>query len=100
MTRSFPFVAIVDDDDSVRRALTRVLPTSNFAVTSFAAGEEFLASLSQRLPDCVILDYQIQELTSHNVQQRLAAAQLKLPVIVVTAHDDPVLREQCLAAGA
>jgi FixJ family two-component response regulator len=100
MTRSLPFIAIVDDDDSVRRALTRVLTTSNFEVTSFASGEEFLASLRERLPDCAILDYQIQELTAHNLQQRIAAAQLKVPVIVVTAHDDPVLREQCMAAGA
>jgi FixJ family two-component response regulator len=95
-----PHIAIVDDEESVRRALARMLSASLFAVEVFASGQEFLDSLTSRLPDCVILDYQMPGLTGRDVQRRLVAAHINLPIIVVTAHDQPALREQCLADGA
>jgi len=66
----------------------------------FASGQEFLDSLRARLPDCVILDYQMPGLTGRDVQRQLTLAKMRLPIIVVTAHDQPALREQCLADGA
>jgi FixJ family two-component response regulator len=95
-----PLVAIVDDEESVRRALARMLSASLFAVEVFSSGQAFLDSLTTRLPDCVILDYQMPGLTGRDVQRRLALARISLPIIVVTAHDQPALREQCLADGA
>src|SRR5215471_6916046 len=95
-----PLVAVVDDEESVRRALARMLGASQFDVDVFASGQEFLDSLRTRLPDCLILDYQMPGLTGRDVQRRLTLAQTQLPIIVVTAHDQPALREQCLADGA
>jgi len=95
-----PLVAVVDDEESVRRALARMLGASQFDVDVFASGQEFLDSLRTRLPDCLILDYQMPGLTGRDVQRRLTLAQTQVPIIVVTAHDQPALREQCLADGA
>jgi FixJ family two-component response regulator len=77
-----------------------MLGASQFDVDVFASGREFLDSLRTRLPDCLILDYQMAGLTGRDVQRQLTLAQTRLPIIVVTAHDQPALREQCLADGA
>jgi FixJ family two-component response regulator len=77
-----------------------MLSVSAFSVRVFGSGQEFLDSLSSQRPDCVVLDYQMPGLTGRDVQRRLALAQISLPIIVVTAHDQPALREQCLADGA
>jgi FixJ family two-component response regulator len=95
-----PLLAVVDDEESVRRALARMLSASQFEVDVFPSGQAFLDSLRTRLPDCVILDYQMPGLTGRDVQRQLTLAQIRVPIIVVTAHDQPTLREQCLADGA
>lgn len=95
-----PLLAVVDDEESVRSALARMLSASHFEVDVFASGQEFLDSLRARLPDCVILDYQMPGLTGRDVQRQLTLAQIRVPIIVVTAHDQPALRERCLADGA
>jgi FixJ family two-component response regulator len=95
-----PLLAVVDDEESVRRALARMLSASQFEVDVFPSGRAFLDSLRTRLPDCVILDYQMPGLTGRDVQRQLTLAQIRVPIIVVTAHDQPALREQCLADGA
>lgn len=100
MTAPRPLVAVVDDEESVRRALARMLIASLLDVEVFASGQEFLDSLRTRRPDCVVLDYQMPGLTGRDVQRQLAEARIHLPIIVVTAHDQPALREQCLADGA
>ena len=100
MAAARPLLAVVDDEESVRRALARMLSASQFEVDVFASGQEFLDSLRARLPDCVILDYQMPGLTGRDVQRQLTLAKMRLPIIVVTAHDQPALREQCLADGA
>jgi FixJ family two-component response regulator len=100
MVPARPLVAVVDDEESVRRALARMLNASQYDVDVFASGQEFLDALRTRLPDCAILDYQMPGLTGRDVQRQLAQAHIRVPIIVVTAHDQPALREQCLADGA
>ena len=93
-------IAIVDDDDSVRRALSRLLGGSGFDVLTFVSGQAFLNSLRKQRPDCVILDFQMPELTGGDVQCLLSLAEIQLPVIIMTAYDHPVMREACLRRGA
>jgi FixJ family two-component response regulator len=95
-----PLVAVVDDEDSIRRALARLLRGSNFDVLTFASGQEFIDSLRGQRPDCVILDFQMPELTGGDVQCLLALAEIQLPVIIMTAYDHPAMREECLRRGA
>ena len=94
------FVAVVDDEDCVRAALVRLLRASELDAEGFASGQQFLDSLSIREPDCLVLDLQMDGLTGRDVQRRLAASRRSIPLIIITAHDEPTIREQCLADGA
>ncbi|SIT38113.1 Response regulator receiver protein [Paraburkholderia ribeironis] len=96
-----PFVVVVDDDESVCRAIKRLLRSVRFATESFASGEELLntlASMPSYRPACVILDIQMPGLNGLEVQRRLAGS--GLPVVFITAHDDVDVKEQALLAGA
>lgn len=95
-----PFVAVVDDEESVRCALVRLLRASEIDSEGFASGEEFLSSLANRRPDCLVLDLQMAGLTGRDVQKQLIGLQSPIPLIMITAHDEPTIREQCLADGA
>jgi FixJ family two-component response regulator len=93
-------IAVVDDEEAVRLALARMLRASQFEVNAYASGPEFLESLASAVPDCVVLDFQMPGMTGREVQRALTLAGQRVPVVVVTAHDQPALREQCLADGA
>ena len=92
-------IAIVDDDASVRRALQRLLRALGLHAETFASGEAFLQSLEGPgpRPACVILDVQMPGLTGLEVQARLGGA---LPIVFVSAYDEPHAHDQALAAGA
>ena len=100
MVNRQPLVAVVDDEESVRLALARMLRASSFEVSIYRSGEEFLESIKTVVPDCVVLDFQMPGLTGRDVQRALSAAKVSLPIIIVTAHDQPSLREKVLADGA
>ena len=100
MTERRPLVAIVDDEESVRTSLRRLLRASQLDAVVFASGQEFLDSLPTRQPDCLVLDLQMPGLTGLDVQRILAGARVSFPTIIITAHDEPETRARCMAAGA
>ena len=100
MVNRLPLIAVVDDEESVRLALARMLRASSFDVAIYRSGEEFLESIKTAMPDCVVLDFQMPGLTGRDVQRALSVAKVALPIIIVTAHDQPSLREKVLADGA
>jgi FixJ family two-component response regulator len=93
-------IAIVDDDASVRKALMRLLQASSYTVKAFGSASEFLASLNQHIPDCLIVDLQMPSTNGLELQISLARAGIVIPTIVITAHDEPGSRERCSTAGA
>jgi|SRR5215207_7361735 FixJ family two-component response regulator len=93
-------VAIVDDDAGVARALARLLRASSFDPVTYGSAREFLASLPDRVPDCLLVDFQMPEITGLELQQHLVAASMIIPTIVITGHDTPGTRQRCLSAGA
>jgi FixJ family two-component response regulator len=93
-------IAIVDDDDAVRKALGRVLRCYGADVTGFASGEEFLAALASASFDCTILDLHLPGLTGFQVQAELSAMRDAPPVILITAFDDDETRTRALEQGA
>jgi FixJ family two-component response regulator len=93
-------IAVVDDDDAIRRALTRLLRASGFNVIMFASGQTFIDSLSGQRPDCVVMDFQMPGLTGGDVQRLLMLAEIHLPIIIMTAYDHAGIREECLGNGA
>lgn len=90
---------MVDDEAPVRMALGRLLRLADYEVATFASGEEFLASLEARRPDCVLLDVHMPDLSGFDVQCRLQAAHVDVSVIFITASDDPDLDRLALASG-
>ena len=99
MIRQRPLIAIVDDEESVRKSLRRLLVASQLDATVYASGQEFLDSLGGRQPDCLVLDLQMPGLTGLEVQRALSRARVRFPTIIITAHDEPETRARCLAAG-
>jgi FixJ family two-component response regulator len=100
MQEQRPRVAVVDDDGSVRRALERLLRAAGFDVQSFASAPEFFCSLETQRPNCIVLDLHMPGINGLEVQRRLLEAEIHVPVVVITGHDEPQTRAQCLNAGA
>ena len=93
-------IAVVDDDASVRKALSRLLETSSYEVKTFETAWEFIASLPHGVPECMIVDLQMPDMTGLELQHHLARTGIKIPTIIITAHDELGTRERCIAAGA
>jgi FixJ family two-component response regulator len=93
-------LAVVDDDASVRRALTRLLRSSSYEVETFESASAFLASLNKRVPECLIVDLQMPGMDGLELRISLTRAGMAIPTIVITAHDEPGSKERCIAAGA
>ena len=100
MTSTGPRIAVVDDEASVLTALGRLLRLADYQVSAFASGEDFLASLSARRPDCAILDIHMPGLSGFDVQARLCAAHSDIPVVFITASDDLALDQKVAATRA
>ncbi|HVR96422.1 MAG TPA: response regulator [Thermoanaerobaculia bacterium] len=93
-------VAIVDDEEPVRKALRRLFLSAGIDAVTFASGDEFLASMSTRRPDCAVLDLHLPGLSGLDVQERIAEAGIHLPTVIITGHDQAGVAERALAAGA
>ena len=100
MTKPEPHVAVVDDEEPVRKALMRLMRSAGLSVETFASGAEFLKSIDTRLPDCVVLDLHMPQMNGFTVQAHLARKCADLPVIIVTGHDLPNARDRAMAGGA
>jgi FixJ family two-component response regulator len=96
-------IAIVDDDESVCRAMERLVRSLGMMADTYLSGGHFLEQMESTpgcLPDCVILDVQMPGLDGVEVQQRLRRTYPDIPVFFITAHDDRVARDQATAGGA
>jgi len=94
-------VAVIDDDDSVRTALVRLFRSVDFETFAFGSARAFLSEFRDLTLDCVVLDLQMPEMTGLDVQRylKMVYPTLALPVVMITAHDEPGSCENCLAAG-
>jgi len=100
MRKAQPLVAVVDDDEAVGRALNRLLRSAGLKAETFVSGSEFLKSLEDHMPDCVVLDLQMVHVDGFEVQSRLAQTGQSMPVIVITGRDTPGAYERATQGGA
>ena len=100
MGRATPLLAVVDDDTDVRVALTRLVSSAGFAVETFASGAEFLRSIDDHEPDCVVLDLHMPDVSGLDVQGALNRAHAAVPVVIITGHDTVEARARALHLGA
>ena len=93
MAEPSPWIAIVDDDPAVLKALSRLLRSHAFRARTYGSGQEFLAALPADLPDCLIVDLQMPEMNGLELQQHLVSNGIEIPTILITAHGDVALRD-------
>jgi len=93
-------VYVIDDDESIRKSFKRLFRSANLDVQVFSSADEFLTSRVQAENSCIVLDIRMTGTTGFDLQQRLAAESLPVPVIVVSASDDLQVRETARDLGA
>ncbi|RKE39466.1 LuxR family two component transcriptional regulator [Paraburkholderia sp. BL23I1N1] len=93
-----PRVFVVDDDDSVRRAMGRLIRSAGYEVDLFGSASEFLDNASlAACPACLVLDVQLPDLSGLELQRKLNA---RLPIIFITGHGDIEMTVGAMKAGA
>lgn len=95
-----PTVHIVDDDDALGKALSRVLRVQGWPVRCFVSAEAFLAECDRAMTGCLLLDVQLPGLDGLGLQQRLHEAGITLPIVFLSGHGDIPISVRALKAGA
>jgi two-component system, LuxR family, response regulator FixJ len=100
MSKEGALIAVVDDEEPVRRALCRLLRLAGLEVEAFASGATFLESLRNHTPDCLVLDLHMPETDGFEVESHLAHSGFRIPIVVITGRDTPADRERMIERGA
>ncbi|MBW8837151.1 MAG: response regulator transcription factor, partial [Burkholderia sp.] len=93
-------VYVVDDDASMREAVSMLLRSVGLRVELFASAQEFLAFPRPDVPSCLILDVRLKGQSGLAVQEQIAAGELRVPIIFMTAHGDIAMSVKAMKAGA
>src|SRR5437867_6479467 len=100
MSKIAPLIYVVDDDVSVREALSSLIRSVGLRVEAFASAQEFLAHPQADAPSCLVLDVQLPGLSGLDLQQELAKADIQIPIIFLTGHGDIPTSVRAMKAGA
>ena len=95
-----PQVYVVDDDVSVREALSSLTRSAGLTVRTFASASESLEGLKKERPGCLVLDIQLPDINGFELQQRLASDGIQIPIIFLTGHGDIPMSVRAIKAGA
>ena len=94
-------VFLVDDDSSVRKALTRLIRSAGYDIETFASAQEFFKSKPEAAGvACLVLDVRMPGLNGLELQQALRAANVTIPIIFITGHGDIPMSVKAMKAGA
>lgn len=100
MARPIPTIAILDDEDAYRRALSRLLRAHGYRVEDFSTGEALVARTLQTGVACALIDLYMPGMSGFDVLEALRRNPRAPPVIVITAHDDPDSMRRAAALNA
>ncbi len=92
-------VAVVDDDESFGRAMIRLLGAAGFETVLYRSAEAFLAVTTPAAPDCLVLDIQLEGMSGLELRRLLMLQGRTVPVIFITALDEPAIREEAWQTG-
>jgi FixJ family two-component response regulator len=95
-----PTVFIIDDDESVRRAVGRLIRSAGLHAETFATAEDYLRAAETPGPACLVLDVHLPGLSGPELRARLDAEGRGVPVVFISAFDDEPTRDQALRDGA
>lgn len=94
-----PYVAVIDDDDSLCRSLGRLLYAAGIRFVTYSSAEAFLSDSRRPQFDCLLLDIQLGGMSGIELSRELGAAGSTTPVIFITAFDESDMRERALQSG-
>ena len=100
MTDADAMVFVVEDDAPLRESLQDLLRSVGLRVAAFASAQEFLHSKRPEVPGCLVLDVRLPGLSGLELQQRLAEADIEIPIIFITGHGDIPMSVRAMKAGA
>jgi FixJ family two-component response regulator len=100
MSDATPVVSVVDDDPSVRRAIKRLIGSIGLQVELFGSAQEFLQAKRVDVTNCLVLDIRLPGKSGLHFQRELAEANIRIPIIFVTAHGDIPMTVRAMKAGA
>ncbi|MGH8666285.1 MAG: response regulator transcription factor [Burkholderiales bacterium] len=94
-------IAIVDDEESVCNALSRLMRSVGFLAATFSSGRQFMAWSAERRPDCVVLDVHMPQPDGIEIHTQLQSAMqgANVPIILITGHDTPEISEIAIEQG-
>jgi FixJ family two-component response regulator len=95
-----PTVFVIDDDNSLREALGRLIRSAGLQVKLFASTADFLVHDVPDAPCCLVLDVRLPGLSGLDFQAELAAANIQIPVVFITGHGDIPMSVRAMKAGA
>ena len=93
-------IYIVDDDESVCRALSVLLATYGFIVDTFTSAEDYFNAVPNSVPGCLLLDIHMPRLDGWEALKRIIESESKRPVIIISADKNSVNYERAIEAGA
>jgi FixJ family two-component response regulator len=100
MSQITPVVFVVDDDISVREALEGLISFAGWRAETFASASEFLARQHIFAPSCLVLDVSLPDLNGLDLQERIAADRMDMPIVFITGHGDVPMTVRAMKAGA
>ena len=100
MAEADSVVYVVDDDSSIRDSIRSLLRSVGLHVETFGSAQAFLRSQRPDVPGCLVLDVRMPKLSGLALQQQLAKAEVRIPIIFVTGHGDIKMSVQAMKAGA
>jgi FixJ family two-component response regulator len=92
-------IFMVDDDAETLRSARFVLEGEGYRVVTFEGGGQLLAAFPEAKPCCIVIDYVLPDMTGLDACERLRALGVTAPVIIITGHPSPMIREKVRAAG-
>lgn len=93
-------IFVVDDDASVREAISALLRSAGWNAQVFGSAQEFLARPPPNLPSCLVLDVRLPGLSGLDLQSRMTELDLDIPIVFITAHGDVPTSVRAMKAGA
>jgi len=100
MREEQPVVFIIDDDSSVREAVTDLLRSIGLGAKSFGSTQEFLQSTRPDVPGCIVLDVRLPGPSGLEFQRMLINSNIQLPIIFISAHGDIPMSVRAMKSGA
>jgi FixJ family two-component response regulator len=100
MAETSHWIAIVDDDPPVLKALSRLLRTHACHAKTYESARAFLEALPGGLPECLVVDWQMPEMSGLELLEHMRRRGIRVPTVIISAHGDAAARQRCIAAGA